>query len=724
MPSIRRLIPRCLLIGLLLGLGSPWPDATATAQGPGAQGVPDSFTPVGENDTFQLYADPATLAFKVVDRRSGHIWHSNLDEVTEEDDLNRTWTAFATSGISIDYLDEEADEERASLTNAEHQIDFKPIDQGFEAAVTFTDASITLAVTVQLEADGVRVEVPFESIREEDPEAKLGLLHLYPFMGATREDSVPGYMFIPDGAGTLIRFAAETKARNMFFGRYYGADLGMIGEMPFDPNLNRPFQISVPVIGMVHGEKENAFITIVEKGASYGEIRAHPAGVNTKFNFLYNAFVYNQAYFQATNRSGEGVTTLQPATNEFDVVVHYRLLTGDESDYVGMARSYQDYLVEKGDLQERLDPSADIGIKLEFLGGEKQRILFWDRSIPVTTIAQMRDILGDLDVRNPEVVYYGWQPRGANAMYHPSLKLDATLGTGAQLASFAEEVTAANGRLYLYVDPQAALEGAGGYSGRNDLALAITDVNVYGYNRYKANYYLNIQALRARFQPLSRAVSNDLGAGLAVDGLGSMLYSDFRDDRVLNREATIPMYQELVAEAGVNTAFYLPNDYMFPYMHAYYDMPLTDSSYLYTTEVVPFLQIALAGYVPMYGRALNFSPNLRADMLRHADFGVYPSFFLTHAPTSTILNTSSWWIFSSSYEQWGQEVEETYQWLNNLLSAVKGEQIVARETLSSGVVATTYSNGKQIVVNYNSAPFTDGSLSVDPENAIIREVEQ
>ena len=183
------------------------------------------------------------------------------------------------------------------------------------------------------------------------------------------------------------------------------------------------------------------------------------------------------------------------------------------------------------------------------------------------------------------------------------------------------------------------------------------------------------------------------------------------------------MYQELVAEAGVNTAFYLPNDYMFPYMYAYYDMPLTDSSYLYTTEVVPFLQIVLAGYVPMYGRALNFSPNLRADMLRHADFGVYPSFFLTHAPTSAILNTSSGWIFSSSYEQWGQEVEETYQWLNNLLSAVKGEQIVARETLSSGVVATTYSNGRQIVVNYNSAPFSDGSLIVDPENAIIREVE-
>ncbi|MGH2541506.1 MAG: DUF5696 domain-containing protein, partial [Ardenticatenaceae bacterium] len=294
MPSIRRLIPRFMLIGLLVTLvGSLWvrwldvtaagsehplvpgphpegpgapPAAVAAAQGPGAEGIPDAFTQVGENDTYQLYADPATLAFKVVDKRSGYVWHSNLDEVVEEDELNRTWTAFATSGISIDYLDQEADDERASITSAEHVIDFNPTGapgaQGFEASLTFVEPSITLAVRVQLEADGVRVEVPFESIREEDPEFRLGFLHLYPFFGATREDSVSGYMFIPDGAGTLIRLAAETKARNMFLGRYYGADLGIISTLPYNPDINRPYQISIPVIGMVHGEKENAFLAV------------------------------------------------------------------------------------------------------------------------------------------------------------------------------------------------------------------------------------------------------------------------------------------------------------------------------------------------------------------------------------------------------------------------------------------------------------------------------
>ncbi|MCA9891233.1 MAG: hypothetical protein KC546_22805, partial [Anaerolineae bacterium] len=63
--------------------------------------IPASYEMVAENDLFQLYVDSATLAFKVLDKRSGYVWHSGIDEVLEDDRLNRSWTAFALSGISI-----------------------------------------------------------------------------------------------------------------------------------------------------------------------------------------------------------------------------------------------------------------------------------------------------------------------------------------------------------------------------------------------------------------------------------------------------------------------------------------------------------------------------------------------------------------------------------------------------------------------------------------------
>jgi hypothetical protein len=686
------------------------------------QSIPDSYELVAENQGFQLYANKTTLGFIVVDKRSGYAWHSTLDEIAADDRLNKTWRAFASSGISMEYLDQKAVNKRISITNSTHSIEVKPIDQGFQASVTFNDFSITIGVIVTLEESGVRVEVPSALMKAENPDFKIGLLYVYPFFGATRGDSVPGYMFIPDGSGSLIRFSSVTKAKTMFFERYYGPDLGMIATLPYDRTINRPNKISVPVFGMAHGVKENAFISIVEQGAAFGQIQAHPSGIITNFNFLYHAFVYNESFFQATNRSGDGVTTLQRKTNAYDVKIHYRFLTKEDSDYVGMAKSYQQYLIEKGILKKVSDPNTSIGIRLEFLGGEKEKILFWNRSIPMTTVGQMADILQDLKITNPEVIYYGWQPLGASSMPPKSLQVESSLGSVDQLRALTEKITAGGGNFSLYLDPQAALQDEDGYSPRNDLAMSITNVNLQGYNRKKINYYLNYEVLSDRFSTLSKDVFSRLKAGLALDGMSSMLYSDFKNGHILNREDTITKYQALLAENKGRTSFYMPNDYLFGYMKAYYDMPLTNNGYIYTTDAVPFLQIVFAGYVPLYGPALNFSSDVRQDLLRQVDFDVYPSYFLSYDVTAKILNTSSNWIFTSAYQQWSQEIKRNYQWMNNLLGPVKGQRIVSRQVLEEGVVATTYSNGKQIIVNYNNTPFSTGDVTVNSEDAVIREV--
>lgn len=733
MAKVLRILIGFMSVGLFLGLVAKGPGDTAVSpptplaaqtavSKPTAQDdIPVVYELVAENDTFELHANRASLAFQLVDKRSSYIWYSSLDEKLEEDRLNKTWTAFAQSGLSIDYLDPKATDVRNSITNAETNIVFSTNEDGFSATVTFVEPSITLQLIVTLEADGVRVEVPADSIREENPDFRLGLLYVYPFFGATRGADVPGYMFIPDGSGTLIQFAAETKAQNMFYGRYYGSDLGMISTLPWDALVNRPYKLGIPVIGMVHGEKENGYLAVVEKGASYGQIHAHPAGIITNFNFLYNAFIYNQSYFQATNRSGAGVTVLQPQTNQFDVAIHYRFLTGDESDYVGMARSYQQYLLDRGMLPQVVNSNEDIGIRLEFLGGEKEPVLFWERLISMTTVEQMHTILNELEVNNPEVVYYGWQPLGASSMPPRSLRLDRNLGDLDQLNEMVADVLAGNGRFYLYLDPQAALWYTGGYSERRDLAMSITNVNLIGYNREKVNYYLNLDALTDSYTRLSEDLAQDLSAGWALDGISNSLYSDFKENHFLNREEAIASYQALLAENNVSTAFYLPNDYLFGQMQAYFDIPISDSGYLYTTETVPFLQIVLSGYVPYYGPALNFSSNARADLLRHVDYGVYPSYFLTQEATVNIIDTFSNWIYTSSYAQWGQDVQETYQWLNSLLGPVTGAHIIAREKLTDDVVAVTYSNGQQIVVNYGRSPFTYNNLTVNSQDAIITE---
>lgn len=726
MVNFNLLAPRCeghirvVLVLMFLFLAAVLPPSRASLADVSRQEIPSSYQMVAENNQFRLYVDSATLAFKLLDKRSSYIWHSGIDELIEGDRLNTSWQAFARSGISIEYLDERATNKRVSIANTEHRLEVTPVEQGISAQVAFQEYGITIGITLQLETDGVRVEVPFDSIHEEDPNFRLGKIYVYPFLGATRGSSIQGYMFLPDGTGSLIRFADSTRADNMVYRRYYGSDLGMTAIMPFDFRVTTPYPISFPVFGIVHGEDQNALLSVVEKGAAYGELQAHPAGIITNFNFIYNAFVYNEPYFQATNRSGAGVTTVQRQPNAFDAVIHYRFLNGDAANYVGMARSYQQYLVDKGLLQRNDVGNPNIGIRLEFLGGDKERVLLWDRFVPMTTIQQMSNILAGLQIPNPEVIYYGWQPFGASSMPPISLALEGSLGSLNELRALAETIAADGGHFSLYLDPQMALWNEPGYSPRNDLAIAVTNVNLEGYNRLYG-YYFTFDALQQRYAALSADVAAQLEVGLALDSIGFMLYSDFRESSPLNREAAIQAYQSLLAESPLRLGIYRPNDYLFGVAQAYYDMPLGDNGYIYTSEAVPFLPIVLAGYVPYYGPALNFSSNQQDDLLRHVEFGIYPSYFLTQEATANMLNTRSSWIYTSSYAQWGEEIRRSYQWMNALLAPVRGQAIVAHDQLAEGVFTTTYANGRQIAVNYTDSPFVGSGISVEAKSALLME---
>lgn len=705
--------PFIILIAAVLLANAP-----ATSQAASALvTIPAGYERVAANASFELYLNRETLAFKVRDRRSGYVWSSNLDEVTPDDRLNRTWTAFARSGISIEYMDARTNTRRASITNAEHQVEVTLLGDGFSGQVTFTEPAITVTVQVTLTPAGVRVAVPFSGISEAG-NFRLAQLHLYPFFGATREAATPGYMLIPDGSGSLIAFAERTTARTMFYGRYYGPDLGMRGELPANPDTRPTYPLSAPVFGMVHGEGQHAFLTVLEQGSAFAELLAHPAGIITKFNFLYNLFIYNESYFQPTNRSGAGVTVIQPQTNAFDIVQHYRFLSGAEADYVGLAREYQRYLLELGVLHPPTATSGELPLRVEFLGAERERVLFWQRAIPMTTIAEMAEILADLPAKRVEVVYYGWQPQGATAPLPLDVRIEGALGSRGALERLAQTIAAQGGNLSLYVDPQAGIVDESGYT-RTETAMAINRASVRGMHRGMQQIYFTVPAVERRIATWQAAFSS-AGLGMALDGIGFRLYSDFRAETRRNREASLQAYQALLAANGP-FALYRPNAYLWGATRAYYDMPLGDSGYIYTTNAVPFLPIVLAGYIPYYGPPLNFSSNLEEDLLRHADYGAYPSFLLTHEVTAAMLQTRSNWIYTSAYRQWRDEVQRAYTRLAKVLGPVQGAAIVARATPLPGVAVTDYANGKRIVVNYTTQPVTLNGRTIPPREAVVIE---
>ncbi|MCS7219651.1 MAG: DUF5696 domain-containing protein, partial [Thermus sp.] len=196
----------------------------------------------------------------------------------------------------------------------------------------------------------------------------------------------------------------------------------------------------------------------------------------------------------------------------------------------------------------------------------------------------MREILDELDVKNPQVIYYGWQPGGASAAFPTRLRLERALGDRDDLRSVADEVSRRGGTFALYLDPTAALREEPRSYSRYDLAMAITGDYLRGHRRGKPNYYFNFQAMRSRFTALSRSLADQNGVGLALDGISDTLYSDFRRGATLNREETIAAYRALLEGSPVPLALYRPNDYLFAYARAVYDVPITDNGYIFTTQ--------------------------------------------------------------------------------------------------------------------------------------------
>ncbi len=261
---------------------------------------------------------------------------------------------------------------------------------------------------------------------------------------------------------------------------------------------------------------------------------------------------------------------------------------------------------------------------------------------------------------------------------------------------------------------------SGGYSERGDAAMSITNQSLQGFNRL-FGYYLTFDTLQRRYTELAQSIQAQLGIGLAIDTIGFVLYSDFRAGHMLNRQESAEAYRQMFASSTARLSFYSPSDYLLGMAQAFYDMPLGSNGYIYTSESVPFLPAVLAGYVPYYGDALNFSPNLEQDVLRHIEYGIWPSYFVTHEPTANMLNTPSSLIYTSSYAQWGEEIRQTYAQLNALLAPVHGQPIVGHERFAADVYATSYANGRRIVVNYGDGAFTIDGVTVAAKSALLLE---
>lgn len=675
-----------------------------------------------ENKRLEVWFNNDTASIRVVDKASGYIWGTLPEDDT--DDMNERWEMMANSVITVEYYDSQRNQNNLSLSAPAVKANYNWRDNSLLCDMESDEIGLSLSFSMELQNDSLVFSVKRESIKETG-EYKIKSLYFVPFLGCTREDSIDGYIFVPDGPGALIRFNKPLQYVKPYEGRIYGLDYGVdtavqSGDLKTtrtNDYITDEEQASIPVYGIVHGAGQNAMMGIVEEGAEYGTILAYPSGVVTPYNWAGVRFDYRCLYNEPISQDGSGIEKIQEKANDVSPKLRLIFLTGDKADYSGMAVTYRNKLLEEGRLKkERLD--LQIPLHLNIVGADVKKDLIFKRLEVLTTSNQAKQIVETLNkdgINNITVTFEGWKRGGINGSKISNASFEKRLGNQKSFESLRDKIVENGGRFYLIINSVTAnkdqislLSGpAITMSGKYQTIKRMN--NKILYNEY---YFLKppftISVLNKHVKKLS-------GFDLAFKDLGMRLNSDYTRNYTVTRTQAIKMFSDYFSQLNnVSIALNRPNVYLWDKIEDYLELPITTSQYTFETDTVPFLSIVLKGHVDYYAPYVNQGFYSELSILKMIEFGAYPSFIVSAARSQALYKTPLEDYFSINFNDWHGTIQQVYARVNEALAAVEGSQIERHTVLSTGIVKVVYSNGSQIIINYTAEPYRIERQEVPP----------
>lgn len=665
---------------------------------------------IAENNTVEMYLEDETLSLIIRDKKSQAVLYSTVDEV--DPSSNEAWQNFMKSGVVLEYIKgTNVNLYKADMLGEKVVKEITKTSNGFCAAINHTDIGISYEVYVSLTEDGFSVEVPQTSITETNDEFKVGGFYLYPFLGYSKEGEREGYMFIPDGSGALIHLENNYgKFKQPFSKWIYGDNVGIdenaVPSMFKGNDIVKPSEyLLAPVFGMVHTDSKIGVLGIVEGGGEYSaKIEAYPNGALTKYNWITAKFIYRQVYNQPTSKSSGIIAVRQKEMNQFDAKIQYKLVTDEEANYTGLARTYREHLIETGELVPK---TYDFKTRIDFLGTEKENWLLFKKSVPMTTVDDVEAIYETLEkegVNNILSIYKGWQKDGISGGFSvEGVKVDGAIGGRKKLVGLLEKLEETG--IELYLDQDVLRMNPQKKSFASHSTMKKVNKRIYEEETYKSVYktynYITPKKTAEVMEKNKKVLQKNSMSHLMLSGISNTLFSHSEKGVIKDRIHTASTYEEAIKD--YSEAFDLvleqPFSYLWKYSKAMIDMPLEDSNYIFNSEQIPFLAIVLKGIVPMYTPYINFEANKEENFLRIIEQGMYPSFYVTQEDPSELLYTNSSDIYTSRFDLYKDDIVSYYKELKSLDEQIKGATIITHEK-QGYLVKVGYSNGINIYINY------------------------
>ena len=267
-----------------------------------------------------------------------------------------------------------------------------------------------MALEYSIDNEGLQVRLPTNGIRFDEGTYQLNSITVLPYFGAG-SSNYEGYIFIPDGSGSLIRFEDVIGQSVNISGKLYGQDYAFhnvsgahqqVMRMPvygimeqYEGIRSQRTEVTTPAVldeegNIVTPEKTETvtelvdytqgrgFIAVIEEGDTLATIFAESGGTMHNLNTAYTSFnprpsdSYNLADSISVG-SNASWTVVSKRTYTGNYKIKYLMLTDNETaqtanltadeyyeaSYVGMADAYRAYLINAGVLNDKITAKKD-----------------------------------------------------------------------------------------------------------------------------------------------------------------------------------------------------------------------------------------------------------------------------------------------------------------------------------------------------------------------------
>ncbi|MBQ4108258.1 MAG: hypothetical protein IJC80_02525 [Clostridia bacterium] len=632
-----------------------------------------------------------------------------------------------------------------------------------------------MSVTYELTNEGLVASVDASSIVYDKEKYCLSSISVLPYFAATslEEDNYDkGYIFMPDGSGTIIRFEdliAKQKYGKLT-GSLYGPDYAY-----YQISEKNVEQYTMPVFGLVNSSENNGtgYFAIIEDGDALATITA-----STEQSFYASAYASFKYAEYDTYDIDASLTGNATSTTEITVIskdaydgvykVNYKFLVADETaeafgiegtydtSYLGMAKLYREYLDKKGEIIKIQDPDENVKLFLEMFGSikVKEQILTFPVTVDkeLTTFQDIINIqaeLSELGIDNTSYILKGFYNGGLSASYPSKIKWQKVLGGKKGLNSLLDDAKENGYDVAIDVDftYAYATKNFSGFKTKRDAVKTLD-------NRYttKRVYYAATQTFERTsgvavstasfidlFDSFMKSVEKYDLTFLATRTLGSDLNSDFDKKDYYTREDSKDKVVNLLKymtgdENGskFNLITDVGNAYAIPYSSGVLSAPLDSSKYVMASETIPFYGMVYHGSVEFAGTALNMEGDEDFMFLRALENGAALYYTLAKENVEALKFDREYSkYYSVSYDFLKDSIVSTYKEYNKLMKDKQDKYIVDHKFLNdeddgvsvafkngtkvnnSLVVLVMYEGGDGFILNYNSE---DVVLTITDEN--------